>query len=57
MEGAGAPATVLGARGEEEGTQQVVDLYLEGVHGPAACVGAVAEGSCCSPVADKLAAS
>lgn len=56
-EGAGAPVTVLGARGVEEGTQQAEDLYPEGGRGPAACVGAVVEGSCCSPVADSLAAS
>lgn len=49
--------TVLGAQGVEEGTQQAGDLYLEGVRGPAACVGAVVEGSYCSPVADTLGAS
>ncbi len=49
--------TVLGAQEVEEGTQQAGDLYLAGVHGPAACVEAVAEGSCCNPVVDTLAAS
>lgn len=41
----------------EEGIQQAGDLYPEGVHGLAACVEAVVEGSCCIPVADMLAAS
>lgn len=49
--------TVLGAQEVEEGTQQVGDLYLEGVRGPVACVGAVGEDSCCSQVADTSAAS
>lgn len=49
--------TVLGAQEVEEGSQQVADLYLEGGRGLAACVGAVAEGSCCSLVEDRLAAS
>lgn len=49
--------TVLGEQGVEAGTQQVGDLYLEGVRGPVACVGAVVEGSCCSQAADTLAAS
>lgn len=57
MEGAEGPETVQGARGVEEGIQQAVDLCLEGVRGPVACVEAVAEGNYCSPVADMLAAS
>lgn len=56
-EGVGAPVTVLGAQGVEEGTQQVEGLSLEGVRGPAACVEAVVEGSCCSPAEDRLGAS
>lgn len=49
--------TVLGAQEVEEGSQQAADLYLEGGRGLAACVGAVAEGSCCSLVEDRSAAS
>lgn len=49
--------TVLGAQGVEEGTQQAGALYLEGVRDPAACVEAVAEGSCYNLEADTPAAS
>lgn len=48
--------TVLGAQGVEEGTQQVGDLYLEGARARVACVGVVAEGSCCSQVGDTSGA-
>lgn len=48
--------TVLGAQGVE-GTQQVGGLYPEGVRGPVAYVEVAAEGSCCSPVADRLGLS
>lgn len=57
MEGEGAPVTVLGAQEVEEGSQQVGDLYLEGVRGLVACVGAAAGGSCCSLVEDRSEAS
>ncbi len=49
--------TVLGALGVEEGSQQAGDLCQEGARGPAACVGVVVEGSCCSLVAGRLAAN
>lgn len=49
--------TVLGAQGVEEGTQLVAGLCPAAARGPAACVEAVVEGSCCSPAVDRLGAS
>lgn len=57
MEGAGAPVTVLGAQGVEEGMQQEEGLSLEGVRGLGACVEGVAEGNCCNLEAGKSGAS
>lgn len=46
-----------GARGVEEGTQQVVDQYPEGGRGLVACAVAVVEDSCCSLEVDTSVAS
>lgn len=55
--GARAPVIAPEAQEVEEGSQQVADQYLEGEHGLAACVVAVAEDSCCSLEVDMLVAS
>lgn len=46
-----------GARGVEEGTQQVVDQYPEGGRGLVASAVAVVEDSCCSLEVDTSVVS
>lgn len=52
-----APVIAPGARGVEEGTQQVVDQYPEGGRGLVASAVAAVEDSCCSLEVDTSVAS